>query len=700
MVLVEGFRGACVLKSQNTGMGSDDLYTELWKACAGPLVDVPRSGERVYYFPQGHIEQLEASTNQAVNQQIPQFNLSSKILCRVYYVQLLAETETDEVYAQITLHPEAVQEEPSKLDPCPPDLPKRTVHSFCKILTASDTSTHGGFSVLRKHANECLPQLDMTQAIPTQDLVAKDLHGYEWRFKHIFRGQPRRHLLTTGWSTFVTSKRLVAGDAFVFLRHENGELRVGVRRLARQQSPMPQSVISSQSMHLGVLATASHAITTQTRFVVYYKPRTSQFIVGLNKYLEAVSHGFSVGMRFRMRFEGEDSPERRFTGTIVGAGDISLQWSESKWRSLKIQWDEPASIVRPDRVSPWEIEPFVAPTSVDVVQPGIKSKRPRPVELPHTEIAVASAASPFWYPGSGPTVEVSHLGSVAEVQNHDNQLFWSSKQNSSLSNGVSNTSCRTHLSGARQHSVLGNGSLNLLRDSIEDNKKLITRSALLDYSSPMSSRASNGLLHDQVDRGNKREISSACRLFGIDLRNNSVGEKEMLVPNVISNYADDATIVPDESEVAKDQNVEHLNPSEEKKQDQLEALPKDTHKQGLTSSRTRTKVQMQGVRVVRAVDLTALSGYDDLISELEKIFDIKGELCPRNKWEVVYTDDEGDMMLVGDDPWPEFCKMVRRIFIYSSEEVKTMSPRCQLPILALEGEGTMPSVKSELKSEG
>ncbi|KAK4379240.1 hypothetical protein RND71_001102 [Anisodus tanguticus] len=700
MVLVEGFRGACVLKSQNTGMGSDDLYTELWKACAGPLVDVPRSGERVYYFPQGHIEQLEASTNQAVNQQIPQFNLSSKILCRVYYVQLLAETETDEVYAQITLHPEAVQEEPSKLDPCPPDLPKRTVHSFCKILTASDTSTHGGFSVLRKHANECLPQLDMTQAIPTQDLVAKDLHGYEWRFKHIFRGQPRRHLLTTGWSTFVTSKRLVAGDAFVFLRHENGELRVGVRRLARQQSTMPQSVISSQSMHLGVLATASHAITTQTRFVVYYKPRTSQFIVGLNKYLEAVSHGFSVGMRFRMRFEGEDSPERRFTGTIVGTGDISLQWSESKWRSLKIQWDEPASIVRPDRVSPWEIEPFVAPTSVDVVQPGIKSKRPRPVELPHTEIAVASAASPFWYPGSGPTVEVSHLGSVAEVQNHDNQLFWSSKQNSSLSNGVSNTSCRTHLSGAWQHSVLGNGSLNLLRDSIEDNKQLITRSALLDYSSPMSSRASNGLLHDQVDRGNKSEISSACRLFGIDLRNNSVGEKEMLVPNVISNYADDATIVPDESEVAEDQNVEHLNPSEEKKQDQLEALPKDTHKQGLTSSRTRTKVQMQGVRVVRAVDLTALSGYDDLISELEKIFDIKGELCPRNKWEVVYTDDEGDMMLVGDDPWPEFCKMVRRIFIYSSEEVKTMSPRCQLPILALEGEGTMPSVESELKSEG
>lgn len=34
------------------------LYTELWKACAGPLVTVPRENELVFYFPQGHIEQV------------------------------------------------------------------------------------------------------------------------------------------------------------------------------------------------------------------------------------------------------------------------------------------------------------------------------------------------------------------------------------------------------------------------------------------------------------------------------------------------------------------------------------------------------------------------------------------------------------------------------------------------------------------
>lgn len=40
------------------GATGDVLYKELWHACAGPLVSVPREGERVYYFPQGHMEQV------------------------------------------------------------------------------------------------------------------------------------------------------------------------------------------------------------------------------------------------------------------------------------------------------------------------------------------------------------------------------------------------------------------------------------------------------------------------------------------------------------------------------------------------------------------------------------------------------------------------------------------------------------------
>ena len=35
----------------------------------------------------------------------------------------------------------------------------RTPHMFCKTLTASDTSTHGGFSVPRRAAEDCFPPL-------------------------------------------------------------------------------------------------------------------------------------------------------------------------------------------------------------------------------------------------------------------------------------------------------------------------------------------------------------------------------------------------------------------------------------------------------------------------------------------------------------------------------------------------------------
>jgi auxin response factor len=64
------------------------------------------------------------------------------------------------------------------------------------------------------------------------------------------------------------------------------------------------------------------------------------------------------------------------------------------------------------------------------------------------------------------------------------------------------------------------------------------------------------------------------------------------------------------------------------------------------------QVHMQGIAVGRAVDLTRFDQYEDLLRKLEEMFDIEGELCgSTKKWQVVYTDDEDDMMMVGDDPW-------------------------------------------------
>ena len=52
------------------------------------------------------------------------------------------------------------------------------------------------------------------------------------------------------------------------------------------------------------------------------------------------------------------------------------------------------------------------------------------------------------------------------------------------------------------------------------------------------------------------------------------------------------------------------------------------------------------------MDLTKFNNYEELIAELDQLFECGGELmAPRRNWMIVYTDDEGDMMLVGDDPW-------------------------------------------------
>ncbi|MCO5572134.1 hypothetical protein L7F22_025885 [Adiantum nelumboides] len=356
--------------SNNPGAYKDDL----WQACAGPLVSVPKVGQRVWYFPQGHMEQCWQS--QGADQLMPSYKLPARILCRVVSRVLSAEVDTDEVFAQLSLFPidvrdSGIQEEDSS------DLPNGYVRIFTKILTASDTSTHGGFSVLRKHAEDCLPPLDMSQENPSQELTATDLHGQEWKFWHTYRGRPRRHLLTTGWSHFVSQKKLVSGDAVVFLRGKNGELRVGIRRIKRQPASQSSNVLTSDCMHMGLIATAVRAVQTISIFSVFYKPRasSSSFIVPDEKLLASLSNKLFVGMRFKMRFEGEDATERSYAGIIMGIEGLNAShWPRSEWRSLRVNWDEFSNSEQRERISPWEIERRAHPQGPSNLSPMPKSK--------------------------------------------------------------------------------------------------------------------------------------------------------------------------------------------------------------------------------------------------------------------------------------------------------------------------------------
>eukprot|EP00258_Populus_trichocarpa_P034238 XP_024450257.1 auxin response factor 5 isoform X2 [Populus trichocarpa] len=251
---------------------------------------------------------------------------------------------------------------------------------FCKALTASDTSTHGGFSVPRRAAEKLFPPLDYSMQPPSQELVVRDLHDNTWTFRHIYRGQPKRHLLTTGWSLFVGSKRLKAGDSVLFIRNEKSHLMVGVRHANRQQTTLPSSVLSADSMHIGVLAAAAHAAGNRSPFTIFYNPRAcpSDFVIPLIKFRKTVfGTQVSVGMRFGMMFETEESGKRRYMGTIVGISDLDpLRWPGSKWRNLQVEWDEPGCSDKQNRVSSWEIE---TPESLFIF-PSLTSGLKRPLQ--------------------------------------------------------------------------------------------------------------------------------------------------------------------------------------------------------------------------------------------------------------------------------------------------------------------------------
>ncbi|KAG2706465.1 hypothetical protein I3843_05G093000 [Carya illinoinensis] len=718
-----------------TDSEEDALYKELWHACAGPLVTVPRQGELVFYFPQGHIEQ--------------------------------AEPDTDEVYAQVTLVPELrvcdsesqgenSAEEKGTLASSPP--PPR-VYSFCKTLTASDTSTHGGFSVLKRHADECLPSLDMSKKPPTQELVTKDLHGNEWRFRHIFRGQPRRHLLQSGWSLFVSSKKLVAGDAFIFLRGETGELRVGVRRAIRHASNIPSSVISSQSMHIGVLATAWHAVKTGTMFTVYYKPRTSpsEFIVPFDKYMDSVKNNCTIGLRFKMKFEGEEAPEQRFSGTVIGAEDADpARWSGSKWRCLKVRWDETSPLHHPERVSPWNIE--VAPSPTLDAQTVCRPKRHRGSMAP-------SSIDPFFPTREGlpkTTIDLSPekgflktlqgqakstMGGIFSENNDSdtaqNPTLWTQTQkknqtDSSFAPRVGRDDCvpksmnelsyRNSMSGSRtpngfswpfidqnadnadwmkkhvldqdQRSNFLAGSQSMMHPSfnmMECSMKLpaakqhpgnnlsplLPPTSIPDSPYPTLMKPQTPFLQKEV----KSKGVGSCKLFGISLtdsylatepappranftsQDGKIASSSDQLQGLVSNLLPQKVECPKSAGMFRDD--EQRNPLQASKtlSRTIQARPDGS------STRNCIKIYKQGVAFGQSVDLTKFDGYSELIAELDRMFEFNGELIASKKWLVVFTDNEGDMMLVGDDPWQEFCSMVREIFIYTREEVQKMRPQ-------------------------
>jgi hypothetical protein len=363
-------REFAVMNSQKEKMRVAEkcLDSQLWHACAGSMVQMPAVNSKVFYFPQGHAEHAQGSV------EFGHFQIPALIPCKVSAIKYMADPETDEVYAKIRLIP--LNNSDLMLGHgCGEDNDDR-LHSgnesqekpasFAKTLTQSDANNGGGFSVPRYCAETIFPRLDYTAEPPVQTILAKDVHGETWKFRHIYRGTPRRHLLTTGWSNFVNQKKLVAGDSIVFLRAENGDLCVGIRRAKRgiggnecssgwnsfagysgffreDESKLMRrngnGDMKGKVKAESVIEAASLAANGQPFEAVYYpRASTPEFCVKASAVRSAIQIQWCPGMRFKMAFETEDSSRISwFMGTISSVQVAEpIRWPNSPWRLLQV----------------------------------------------------------------------------------------------------------------------------------------------------------------------------------------------------------------------------------------------------------------------------------------------------------------------------------------------------------------------------
>ncbi|XWS66883.1 hypothetical protein CRYUN_Cryun05aG0239000 [Craigia yunnanensis] len=654
------------------------LDSQLWHACAGGMVQMPSVNAKVFYFPQGHAEHACGPVDFSNCPRIPAY-----ILCRVAAVKFMADPETDEVFAKIRListkepdfeddgigsiHGNETQEKPA---------------SFAKTLTQSDANNGGGFSVPRYCAETIFPKLDYSADPPVQTILAKDVHGETWKFRHIYRGTPRRHLLTTGWSTFVNHKKLVAGDSIVFLRAENGDLCVGIRRAKRGIGGGPESSsgwnstggncmvpygglsaflredenklmrncssngLSSNSNLMGkrrarpeqVIEAATLAAYGQQFEVVYYpRASTPEFCVKASLVKAALQIRWGSGMRFKMAFETEDSSRISwFMGTIssVQVAD-PLRWPDSPWRLLQVTWDEPDLLQNVKRVSPWLVElvsnmpaihlsPFSPPRKKLRVPQYPDFLLDGQLPMPTFSGNLLGPRNPF---GCLPNTTPAGMQGARHAHYGLSDLHFNKLQSSLFSAGFppldhAATPNRTSNSGPiiQKSSMSANVSCVLTMAHSSQNSKKTD-----DVKTPQLVLFGQPILTEQ-------QISLSC-------------SGDTVSPVLTGNSSS-------EGNLDKTANFSDCSASALHQQGLLEraCFPWTGH----------CKVFMESDDVGRTLDLSLLGSYDELQRKLADMFGIENSETLSH---LLYRDATGAVKQIGDEPFNDFLKTARRLTI-------------------------------------
>ncbi|XP_027340337.1 auxin response factor 18-like [Abrus precatorius] len=667
--------------------GEKSLDPQLWHACAGSMVQMPLVNSKVFYFPQGHAEHAHCNVDFGASLRIPPF-----ILCRVAAVKFLADPETDEVFARIRLVPlrnsELDYEDGDALDGNASQGSEKPA-SFAKTLTQSDANNGGGFSVPRYCAETIFPRLDYSAEPPVQTVIAKDVHGEVWKFRHIYRGTPRRHLLTTGWSSFVNQKKLVAGDSIVFLRAENGDLCVGIRRakrgivggsegpsgwssgggscglgpygafsaFLREESKVLRNGCGNSGLSPGgggggvsgrakvsaesVREAVTLAATNQAFEVVYYpRASTPEFCIRTSAVRAAMRIQWCSGMRFKMPFETEDSSRISwFMGTIASVQVVDpVRWPNSPWRLLQVTWDEPDLLHNVKRVSPWLVElvsnvPIIHLTPFS--PPRKKLRFPQHPDFPlDVQFPIPTfSGNPVGSSTSSPLCCLSD-NAPAGIQGARHAQIGISLSDLHLNNKLQLGLLPTNVHHLDLHTGISNGNTTNHDKSKESLSCLLTM----------------GNSHKNLEKSDNAKRHQFW-LFGQPI----LTEQQIFRSSSSDMSSQNCTGKNSPCDESKDKKNGFFSDS----QSSISPSTAEFSWQlGLDNG--HCKVFMESEDVGRTLDLSRLGSYEELYMRLAKMFGIeRSEMLSH----VLYRDATGAIKQTGEEPFSEFMKTAKRLTI-------------------------------------
>ncbi|PWZ17837.1 Auxin response factor 18 [Zea mays] len=667
---------------------------QLWHACAGGMVQMPPVHSRVYYFPQGHAEHAQGHAD------LPAGRVPALVLCRVDAVRFLADPDTDEVLARVRLAP-VRPSEPGDGDAAAPGAQADKPASFAKTLTQSDANNGGGFSVPRYCAETIFPRLDYSADPPVQTVLAKDVHGVVWKFRHIYRGTPRRHLLTTGWSAFVNQKRLVAGDSIVFMRTGNGDLCVGIRRAKKggigggpefphhqppgggggygyagfstflrgeEDDAAARGKARVRVRPEEVVEAANLAASGQPFEVVYYpRASTPEFFVKAGAVRAAMRTQWCAGMRFKMAFETEDSSRISwFMGTVAAVQVADpIRWPNSPWRLLQVAWDEPDLLQNVKRVSPWLVElvsstpaihhltPFSPPSRKKLCIPLYPEGHQLPAPMFHGSPLVGRGVGPMRYFPDGGTPPAGIQGARhAQFGICLPDLHHLTRLQSSLS---------PHAHGLRHQLDHGArpriaGGLIVGHPAARDDISCLLTIGTAPHKKPSDVKSAAAAPAPQLMLFGKpilteQQISLGFRPLPAPKKSPSgdVAETEI----TMSNNSDASS--PAGTGSGSTPSISGGAPSSCQDNKAAATATDDDDLLG------HCKVFMQSEDVGRTLDLSAVASYEELYQRLADMFGVdRAELTSH----VFYRDGaSGALKHAGDEPFSEFTKTARRLTI-------------------------------------